>query len=48
MPDEKITSDNPDAEAADQDKNQDKDKRAQQDEKHPGYKYYRKTRQFGG
>ena len=46
MPDEKITSDKPDAEAADQDKDQ--DKRAEQEKKHPGYKYYRKTRQFGG
>ncbi len=46
MADEKITPTNPDAKATDDDvKAQDK---ATEPETHPGYRYYRKTRQFGG
>jgi hypothetical protein len=46
MADEKIASTNPDAEAID--KAEDQDKAAEQKAAHPGYKYYRKSRQFGG
>jgi hypothetical protein len=53
MADEKNVTPNPDAKATaeleDQDKSEERDKnREEWDKKHPGYKYYRKTRQFGG
>jgi hypothetical protein len=46
MADEKITPADPDTKATDE--VEDQDKRSDLEKKHPGYKYYRKTRQFGG
>jgi hypothetical protein len=46
MADKKITSTNPDAKATDE--VEDQDQATEQQTAHPGYKYYRKTRQFGG
>ncbi len=46
MADEKITPSNPDAKVTD-DEVDCQDKPTER-ETHPGYKYYRKTRQFGG
>jgi hypothetical protein len=45
MADEKITPADADARATDEVENQDK---RELDKQHPGYKYHRKTRQFGG
>ena len=46
MADEKLTPTDPDAKATDQ--VEDQDNAAEQTTAHPGYKHYRKTRQFGG
>ena len=46
MADEKLTPTKPDAMATDE--VEDRDKAAEQKTAHPGYKHYRKTRQFGG
>jgi hypothetical protein len=54
MADKKVTPTNPDAEATDEDQDQDQDQATERDKAteretaHPGYKHYRKTRQFGG
>ena len=47
MADEKITRSDPDAKATDG-QPEDQDEPTERPTAHPGYKYYRKTRQFGG
>jgi hypothetical protein len=51
MADEKAPSNNPEAEATDEvdpTAPEAQDKTAERAISHPGFKYYRKTRQFGG
>lgn len=48
MAEKKLPPASPDADATDQIEDQDHDKDREQKTAHPGYTYYRKTRQFGG